>query len=781
MKLLIDNLDGLGLQDYTAFVGMNPSPAIRRRLNRPSEMKFGLSLSEALPAIPALGGRVVLVLAGGSDLFTGYIFQTPTLVYVGLGDHGAIYQCDINALSDAMLLDQKAPPSHPPFINRSAGNAFAQLVAEALPNWFGTTGIENGDAIPYYSVDPAKKWTSLAEEVALAGGCCYRDLGGELYFSPLAAVVYPLAESSSVFSPKDLKLQSENRVVNDLTILGPEEPGAHVKDFFVGDGQSTKFYMSQKPFSRSSQVALYNRTILDEVYSELDPTHWSVTDRLAVISVNQGQLQVDGGTGIDGETLLTFIEQIELGGTTVIEHGDMIFNAASDSVIGGLYAGTITIAGCLAGFRVLPSGSNCTIQPLVGGSVSGTTLETQAGHHYVFTTQVYPTEAYRMQQVFHSSVHPSGVPRGGDGVAADVRVVLEIQDIDPGNPATQITPATVLYDGVISNAPAFCSYALINAGELHVDVAFTYIYLPVDALVRRTLPGESTATALTGSLRQGAQCQVSSSPSLQFYPEYIPAANELIEVSYRGQSHAAARVIDSGSILAHSRGGDDGVRGSIREIGMPLPRTSQDCETAALALMDDAGQGWAGEYKTWTQTLPGGAIDIFPGDGLAIDIPSRAASFTSIVREVDMTISDLAGENSRYILRFVDVGDPSLDFAFVTALVKQRQVLNPIDVSLIGNAYISDLTKADFTNVTSTTVTIDAGTAPIPGGGIEVRYTDLGWGADNNRNLIGRFTTSSFSLTRYARAQSYFLRSYDNSVPAKYSRYSAVLHVDYPL
>ena len=63
----------------------------------------------------------------------------------------------------------------------------------------------------------------------------------------------------------------------------------------------------------------------------------------------------------------------------------------------------------------------------------------------------------------------------------------------------------------------------------------------------------------------------------------------------------------------------------------------------------------------------------------------------------------------------------------------------------------------------------------------EVRYTDIGWGAENNRNLIGRFTTSSFSLTRYARSQSYFLRSYDNSVPAKYSRYSAVLHVDYPL
>jgi hypothetical protein len=680
-----------------------------------------------------------------------------------------------------MLMDQKAPPPHPPFVDRSAGNAFAQLVAEALPNWFDTTGVEGGDTIPYYSVDPAKRWTALAEAVALAGRCSYRDLGGKLYFSPLAAIVYPLAESSNVFSPKDLQLQSVTRVVNDLTILGPEEPTAHVKDFFVGDGKTTKFYLSQKPFSRSSQVALYNRTILDEIYSELDPMHWRVTDPLAVISVSQGQLLVDGGTGTDGETVLTFVEQIELGGATIVEHGDMIFNAPSDAVIGGLYAGAITIPGCLAGFRVTPAGSNCTIQALVGGSATGTVLGTEAGHHYVFTTQLYPTEAFRMQQVFHSSVHPSGLPRGGSGIAGDVRVVLEIQDIDPGNPATQIAPATVLYDGVISNAPAFCSYALINARELHAEVAFTYIFLPVDALVRSTLPGESTVTVMTGSLLEGAQCQVSSSPSLEFYPEYIPAANELIEISYRGQGHAAARVIDSSSIAAHSHGGDDGVRGSVREIGMPVPRTSQDCETAALALMDDAGQGWAGEYKTWRRNLPGGATDIFPGDGLAVDIPSRAATFTAIVREVDVTISDFAGENNRYIVRFVDAGDPSLDFAFVTALVKQRQVLNPIDVSLVGNAYISDLTEADFTNVTSTSVTIDAGITPIAGGGIEVRYKDIGWGADNNRNLIGRFTSSSFSLTRYARAQSYFLRSYDGSVPAKYSRYSTVLHVDYPL
>jgi hypothetical protein len=64
---------------------------------------------------------------------------------------------------------------------------------------------------------------------------------------------------------------------------------------------------------------------------------------------------------------------------------------------------------------------------------------------------------------------------------------------------------------------------------------------------------------------------------------------------------------------------------------------------------------------------------------------------------------------------------------------------------------------------------------------VEVRYTDVGWGVANNRNLVSRFTSRSFTLTRYARGQTYFLRSYDGSGPPRYSRYSTALHVDYPL
>src|SRR5450759_3034758 len=132
MKLLIDNLDGRGAQDYTAFVDSSKSPSLARKLNSPAALKFGLVGGGESLAVPAIGGRVTLTLSNGNDLFTGYIVQTPTYQYLGWADRGVVYRFEIVALSDVMLMDQKAPPPHPPFANRNAGDAFRQLTAEAL-------------------------------------------------------------------------------------------------------------------------------------------------------------------------------------------------------------------------------------------------------------------------------------------------------------------------------------------------------------------------------------------------------------------------------------------------------------------------------------------------------------------------------------------------------------------------------------------------------------------------------------------------------------------------
>jgi hypothetical protein len=112
----------------------------------------------------------------------------------------------------------------------------------------------------------------------------------------------------------------------------------------------------------------------------------------------------------------------------------------------------------------------------------------------------------------------------------------------------------------------------------------------------------------------------------------------------------------------------------------------------------------------------------------------------------------------------------------------------PALTSVVDTVYRADGSEAQGTLVitwpafvSSTTVQVDAGMAPGSGYGIEVRTNDYGWGQANDRNLLGRFSTQTFNLARLAETQDYFLRLYDSSSPPKCSRYSAALHVDYPL
>src|ERR1700733_7604604 len=165
MKLLIDNLDGHGAVDYTDSVEMTKGPTIVRKLNSPSEFKFSLVSANSSFIVPVQAARILLVRSDGSNVFTGYLTTAPSYQYLGWGDKGLQYAYDVVALSDAMLLNQKAPPPEPPFVAQTAGGASGRLTLDAMPGWFDLTGVQTGDQIPYFSVDPSKSWTASAAEI----------------------------------------------------------------------------------------------------------------------------------------------------------------------------------------------------------------------------------------------------------------------------------------------------------------------------------------------------------------------------------------------------------------------------------------------------------------------------------------------------------------------------------------------------------------------------------------------------------------------------------------
>lgn len=778
MKLQIDNLDGFGPRDCTSAIDGSRLPQIIRKLNKPAELRVSLVANNASFLVPVVGARVTLGKTNGQDVFTGYLMQAPAFEYLGWGEQGPVYRYNLIVQSDDALLNEKRLPDRCPFVERSAGNALRQLTQDLLPGVFDTSQTQDLDLLAGFASNPQKTWGEQAVEIATQARANYYVLNGALAFSPAESVVHSLNESDPNFDPQGLTLQPCNALINDATMVGEIEPQAYVKDYFIGDGLTKTFYLSQTLFTKQST------TLFDEEYTAwpLEPTLWSLTDPKRVISVAGGELQIAGGTGTDGQTSVQFVEKIELGGALVIEHGDVMFTAPSSAVLGGLYPAGVSIGGCLAGFSITPSGAQSNIQALVNGVLAGTAMTTVAGHHYVLTTRIYCQEVYRRQQIFHSSLHPAGSGIGGAEVLANVRIVLEVHDIDPTNPGTEVAPATVLYDNLISTAPDFCTYAPVNAATLNCSIAFTRLIQAADAEVRSALPGLSYVTQTVGPLSEGSECNVKSSGELEFYTPYVPAANQQVEVHYRGRGRALARVTNPASIAAQRRGVDDGCHGAVRRLKQPLARTAADCENAALALFDDStNPGWTGQYECWSDFLPGSASDIFPGDGLSLNVPSRGASLQTTVREVQFTVNDLEGEHCRYKISFANDSAEPLAFEFDNSKLASLPWVVALTNVQIGATYIADLTDAEITQVTSTTLNLDTGAAPPTGGGIEVRWSDSGWGPGNDRNLLGRFSSQTFTIPRLAQVQDCYLRQYDASNPPKYSRYTAALHVDYPL
>jgi hypothetical protein len=777
MKLQIDNLDGNGVLDYSSAIdGLKP-PQVVRKLNQAAELQCSLLADTPEFVAPANGARIILAKTNAQYVFTGYLSKPPTFEYVGWGERGPVYRYNLVALSDEAVLDRKRLPSRAPFAARSAGNALRQLTQDLLPGVFDTTGVQDVDVLASYVPDPQLTWSQHALVIALKVRGSYRAMNGALTFSPVGAAVYTLSETDANFSPGGLTLSPVDGLINDVTVVGEIEPQAYVKDYFVGDGLTLKFYLSQTPFRTTSL------TLFDEEYTDPTPdaTRWNVIDPAHAVTVNAGKLQVAGGTGTDGATTVTFVEEVELGGATVLQHGDVLLSSASTGVLGGLYAGSVSMAGCLAGFQITPNGMQSNIQALVHGAAVGSVLNTITGHHYVLTTHLYSLEIFRRQQTFHSAANPAGSGVGEAAVAADVRVVLEVHDLDPANPDSQITASTVLYDGVISSAPGYCTYALVNAANMQCTIAFTWLIEVADTEVRSALWEQAYNTQLVGALSDGAECTITSGPALDFFKPYVPAPNQSIEVRYRGRGRALTRVTNPASIAAQQNGADDGVRGVLRHVKEPMARTATDCENAALTILGGANAiAWAGEYDTWSDFLPGGAADIFPGDALQVNVPSRGAVFGAIIREVAIVVRDFAGEHSNYKISFADDNAKPLAFEFDSAKIANLPDVTAVINTQVAAIFLADLTAAELTQIGTTTVTVDAGIAPSTGGGIEVRWSDAGWGPANDRNLVGRFATQGFTIPRLSQAQGCYLRQYDASVPPKYSRYSAALYVNYP-
>jgi hypothetical protein len=769
MKLTIDNNDSRGPQDYTSYLDATGLPKITRKLNRPWQMTASLVAADPNFVIPASGARVVLQRSDGYNVFTGYLTGTPEQQILGYGQKARAWRYLLVAQDDSWLLDRNVLAIRPPFTWRSAGDALRTISNDALPGVLDTSGVQELGSVYQYATNAQKSWSEHAHELATMSGASYTIQDGKLTLQPLGRPSISLNENDARFMPDGFAVERPDLLRNDVTVLGESEPHVYVRNYFLGDGLTLNFGLSDSPYGAASS------TVFQESYRGpgLSPTLWALTDPNRKVSVGSGTLH------LDGPVTLKFVEQLELGGGLRLQHGQVSFNAASQLLIGGIYDGTVGDASCVAGFRITPSGNNCNIQALINGLPTGGVITTVPGHLYAFATEVLANEAHRVRQGYYSSVHGPGAQRGGDWVGAAVRFVLSVHDVDPNNAATLAAPATVLYDDVQWVTPSFAAYAVVDGSSAHCDLSFTRVTQTAAAEVRSIKPGGYFRTRLTGALADGGECYVTSSGNLHFYPPYPPDPNEQIVVAYRGSGRAMARVQDTNSISAHRRGADNGQRSCMKRLGLPAAPTSMDCENAALAILDDATQAAAlGSYEVVSDLLP--ASDVTPGMLVQVSAPSWQAQFNAWVQEVEVQVLDMDGDRSRYSFKFANYAASAMSMEFDSALLPEPLATVFTVTGPSSSLYLPSLTGAQVTNIIATEIGVDAGASPPPGGGTEVRRSDGGWGAGSNGNLAGRFSSRSFTLPRLSRIQDYYLRQYDASNPPKYSRYSMLLHINYP-
>ena len=186
---------------------------------------------------------------------------------------------------------------------------------------------------------------STQAKLRVAAYAGYRALNGQIMLQPAGSVTHNFSDADGTLSVAELQVGAVRELANDVTLSGAEEPAAYISESFVGDGTTTVFSLSESAYRDA------NRTLINDSFdgAAIDTTQWSGSDPGGHISLGAGGLTMSGGTGQDGQTTLTALDALEIGGSIVVELGGVVLGAASDWHACGLVRGPCAACGVLCG------------------------------------------------------------------------------------------------------------------------------------------------------------------------------------------------------------------------------------------------------------------------------------------------------------------------------------------------------------------------------------------------------------------------------------------------
>jgi hypothetical protein len=760
-------------QNYTAALDSAHSLLIKRTLNEPSVCELWLSLPDTGSfAVPVRNQSLNVTGDDGTAYFTGYIATTPMPEYAGLALEGPRYRYAVQAISDEILLDQILMPPSKGTSGQTAGALMTALVAHTGASSLATSALNLDLGVSHFVPDAGTPFSRRASQVAGQVRAAYRALSGQLTLTSVPGNIHPLNETDGSLSLASLTLTAaaKRALANDITVCGENEPWAYVTEYFLGDGTTTQFPLTADPYYPTSS----KEKIITELFNEaeINPTLWSANS--TYFGLGAAGLAMTGGSGFDGQTTLTWIDPVEMGGTLLLEVDGLILAANSTGILGGFFTGLLTSKYCIAGFQATAqSGTTAvSLQPLVVGAAVGTSYAINPTNQYTLRIRVHCPDQERIQASYYSFGDSGGISAGGSASVVGANLLFELVEIVDGVAGMPV----ILYDGAVPSLPATCT--IIPASSINLEGTMRSFSLTNlgSGWVVCTPSGGSPFTRRVGSSTTNSECEVERTGKVSFYTGYVPPVGEQIAVMYRTEGRAVGRAINAASQSALAAAGLPSVSAWIGSVTNPPTRSSADCRTAASVIVQaSAGVSalWSGTYKGTRLSF---ATDVWPGDELQLNATSLALNAQVVVRTVTITYTASSPDLVLYEVAFAN--DWADDLAIKTSTTVPATAWLPAPV---GYTPIANLNALTVTALSGSNVTVSPGVAPPTGGGFEVRTRDFAFMPGNDPTLVLRGSEQTLTFPRLSANDRFFIRMYDGSTPPNYSEFSTALFINLPL
>ncbi|MDR3750677.1 MAG: hypothetical protein P4K94_04245 [Terracidiphilus sp.] len=762
-------------QDYTAALDATQPLTIERKLNEPSICQFWLSLpSNGSLSMPLRNQSLAVTGDDSTSYFTGYIAVSPLPEYAGLGIVGPCYRIAIQAMSDELLLDQLLMPPSTGSTGETAGALIASLVNRTGSASLSAEGLTLATPVSNFVPEPGASWSKSAGQVASMARAAYRAASGALTLSSVQNTVHSLDETDGSLNLANLGFTSsvKRALANDVTVCGEHEPAAYVTEYFLGDGITTQFYLTSDPYFPSAAKS----TIIHELFNEaqINQQVWGCSGGSGYLALGAGGLAMNGGNGTDGDTLLSWLDPVEMGGTLLLEAEGVTLSPGSTGILAGFFIGLETQASCTAGFQATSQQGTgaVTLQPIVQGAAAGEIFAVNPANQYTLRVRVRGAENERALAIYRSFGDSGAITAGGQWILSPGKIQMEIQEFVNGVGAMPVT----LYDGTIASLPGSCVVVAASSINLIGTMrAINLTNLGSGWVVSTPLTG-GAHTRRVGTTAEAAECYLERTGKVVFYTGFVPVVGEQIAVSYRSLGRAVGRAVNTASQQALAQAGTPAVATWIGSVTNPPARSSADCRNAALVMEQAAASVsalWSGAYKGSRASF---ASDVWPGDALLLNAPSLSLNVQVVVRAVKVSYKASYPDLVQYSVSFAN--DWADDLAIKTSATVPADTWLPAP---IAPTVLANLTNLTVTALTGSTVTINAGITPPTGGGFEIRRRDYAFMPGEDPGLVMRATVPNMTFSRASASDRFYIRMYDGATPPNYSEFSTALCINLPL